>query len=51
MGTMGVIYSSGGGIGLLEFVLVDDGNEIHTLGAESGHIAFGTMKKVFPVAK
>lgn len=32
----------------LEFVIVDNGNEIHTLGVASGEIAVGTMKKQFP---
>lgn len=31
----------------LEFVIVDDGNEVHTLSTVSGDIAVGTMKKQF----
>jgi hypothetical protein len=50
MGLMNVSFS-GGTSGQLEFVIVDDGNEIYTLGRDSGHIAVGTMKKQFPTAK
>jgi hypothetical protein len=32
----------------LEFVIVNDGNEIYTLGTEDSHIAVGTMRKQFP---